>query len=103
MTSITKHTKSLKTYAYSILFTHLGVFTYFFPGLVFGFIFTIATFIILYCWVDLMYKIEKQNRDNLILLINAAENESTKKILLEELWYADLNSLGAEPIHDYRI
>tara|TARA_B100001287_G_scaffold265582_1_gene258661 strand:- start:1300 stop:1452 length:153 start_codon:yes stop_codon:yes gene_type:complete len=50
-----------------------------------------------------MYKIEKQNRDNLILLINAAENESTKKILLEELWYADLNSLGAEPIHDYRI
>ena len=45
MTSITKHTNSLKTYAYVVLFAHLGIFTYFNPGLVLGFIFTIATFI----------------------------------------------------------
>jgi len=39
----------------------------------------------------------------LIMLINATENESTRKILLNELWYADLNSLGAEPFNDLRI
>tara|TARA_Y100000114_G_C11722960_1_gene309458 strand:+ start:210 stop:524 length:315 start_codon:yes stop_codon:yes gene_type:complete len=104
MTSITKHTKSLKTYAYSVLFAHLGALTYFYPGLVFGFIFTIATFIILFLWVDLTYKIEQQNRDNLIILINATENETTKSILLNELWLNDLHSLGGLNLeHDYRI
>ena len=78
MTSITKHTNSLKTYAYAVLFTHLGIFTYFYPDIVLGFIFTIATFIILFAWVDLTYKIEQTNRDNLIILINATENEITK-------------------------
>ena len=104
MTSITKHTNSLKTYAYAVLFTHLGIFTYFFPGLVFGLIITIATFIILFLWVDLTYKIEQQNRDNLIILINATENEITKSILLNELWLNDLHSIGGLNLeHDYRI
>ena len=39
---------------------------------------------------------EQANRDNLIMLINATENESTRNLLLTELWYADLHSLGAE-------
>ena len=104
MTSITKHTNSLKTYAYTVLFAHIGIFTYFFPGLVFGLIFTIATFIILFLWVDLTYKIEQQNRDNLIILINATENEITKSILLNELWLNDLHSIGGLNLeHDYRI
>ena len=64
----------------------------------------IATFIILFLWVDLTYKIEQQNRDNLIILINATENETTKSILLNELWLNDLHSLGGLNLeHDYRI
>ena len=43
---------------------------------------------------------EQANRDNLIRLINATNNDSTKKLLLEELWYADLHSLGNEPMHE---
>ena len=35
--------------------------------------------------------------------INATENESTREILLDELWHADLNSLGAQPLNDLRI
>ena len=64
----------------------------------------IATFIILFLWVDLTYKIEQQNRDNLIILINATENEITKSILLNELWLNDLHSIGGLNLeHDYRI
>ena len=104
MTSITKHTNSLKTYAYVVLFAHLGIFTYFYPDLVLGFIFTIATFLILFAWVDLTYKIEQHNRDNLIILINATENEITKSILLNELWLNDLHSIGGLNLeHDYRM
>ena len=67
-------------------------------------IFTIATFIILFLWVDLTYKIEQQNRDNLIILINATENEITKSILLNELWLNDLHSIGGLNLeHDYRM
>ncbi len=53
----------------------------------------------MYKWVELCYQIEQSNRENLITLINATENESTRKILLEELWYADLHSLGGEPVY----
>ena len=43
------------------------------------------------------------NHINLIMLINATEYEPTKKLLLQELWYADLNSLGADSVVEYRI
>ena len=103
MTSITKHTKSLKYYTYSILLAHLFLITFFMPKFVFGFMFVITTFYILYKYVELVYQIEQSNRDNLIMLISATENESTRKLLLQELWYADLYSLGAEPLHEYRL
>ena len=66
-------------------------------------IFTPLTFLILYKYVELIYQMEQANRDNLIRLINATDNKNTKKLLLQELWYADLHSLGGEPIGDTRI
>ena len=53
--------------------------------------------------MELTYQVEKSNRDNLIALINATEYEATRKLLLQELWYADLHSLSSDPIHEYRI
>ena len=66
-------------------------------------IFTPLTFLILYKYVELIYQMEQANRDNLIRLINATDNKNTKQLLLQELWYADLHSLGGEPIGDTRI
>ena len=94
---ISEYTKSLKIYAYSLLGAHLFAFTYFYPNVVFTFVASIIMFLVLYKWIELTYQIEQANRDNLIALINATENESTRNILLQELWYADLNSLGGEP------
>ena len=60
-------------------------------------------FLLLFKWVELVYTIEQANRDNLILLINTTDNHNTKKLLLQELWYADLHSLGGEPLNDISI
>jgi hypothetical protein len=103
MTHVTKHTKSLKIYAYSIFGAHFVAFTYFFPTAVFTFIASVSMFLILYKWVELTYQIEQANRDNLLMLISSTEHESTRNILLQELWYADLHSLGGEPFTEYRI
>ena len=100
---ISEYTKSLKTYAYTLLGGHFFILAYFYPLLVLKLICAPLMFLLLYKWVELIYTIEQSNRDNLIMLINTTENESTRKILLNELWYADLNSLGAEPLNDLRI
>jgi len=100
---ISEYTKSLKTYAYTLLGGHVFILAYFYPLLVLKLICAPLMFLLLYKWVELIYTIEQSNRDNLIMLINTTENESTRKILLNELWYADLNSLGAEPLNDLRI
>jgi len=100
---ISEYTKSLKTYAYSILGGHVFILAYFYPLLVVKIICVPALFILLYKWVELVYIMEQANRDNLIMLINATENESTREILLTELWYADLNSLAGQPLNDLRI
>jgi hypothetical protein len=60
-------------------------------------------FLLLYKWVELIYTIEQTNRDNLIMLINTTDNKNTRELLLQELWYADLHSLGGEPLNDLRI
>lgn len=103
MTSITKHTNSLKIYTYAIIFAHLIPFTYLFPRVVITVVGVAGTFILLWSYFEFMYEIEQTNRNNLIKLINASENETTRQLLLKELWYADLNSLGGEPLHDVRI
>lgn len=100
---ISEYTKSLKTYVYSILGVHVFILAYFYPLLVLKMICVPTMFFLLYKWVELVYQMEQANRDNLILLINATENESTRNILLTELWYADLNSLAGEPLNDLRI
>jgi len=97
---ISEYTKSLKTYAYSILGAHIFLMLYFYPIASVYIFFVPGTFFVLYKWVELVYQIEQANRDNLIMLINATTNDSTKKLLLEELWYADLHSLGMEPMHE---
>lgn len=100
---ISEYTKSLKTYAYTLLGGHIFILAYFYPLLVLKIIMVPTMFMLLYKWVELVYQMEQANRDNLIMLINATENESTREILLDELWHADLNSLGAQPLNDLRI
>ena len=102
MTSITKHTNSLKKYAYSILGAHICLLFYFYTVQMIYIIFVPGTFFVLYKWVELVYQIEQSNRENLLMLISSTENENTRKLLLQELWYADLNSLGGEPLNDIR-
>ena len=103
MTSITKHTNSLKIYTYAVIFAHLIPFTYLFPRLVMTVVGVVGTFMLMWSYIDLMYQIETSNRDNLIRLINATENKFTKELLLTELRYADLHGLAGEPLKDYRI
>ena len=93
---ISEYTKSLKTYAYCILGAHFIALCYVFPMVVGTVLGSVFMFLVLYKWIELVYDIEQANRDNLIMLINATENESTRNLLLTELWYADLHSLGAE-------
>ena len=100
---ISEYTKSLKTYAYTLLGGHIFILAYFYPLLVLKIIMVPTMFMLLYKWVELVYQMEQANRDNLIMLINATENESTREILLDELWHADLNSLGAQPLNDLSI
>ena len=100
---ISEYTKSLKTYACAIIGAHLCLIGYFYPMLLFTITFTPLTFLILYKYVELVYQMEQANRDNLIRLINATNDKNTKQLLLQELWYADLHSLGGEPIDGYRI
>ena len=100
---LTKYTKSLKIYAYTLLGGHVFILAYFYPLLVTIIICIPAMFMLLYKWVELIYLIEQSNRDNLIMLIHATDNESTRQILLDELWNADLNSIGGQPLNDLRI
>tara|TARA_B100001057_G_scaffold501160_1_gene621218 strand:+ start:4898 stop:5203 length:306 start_codon:yes stop_codon:yes gene_type:complete len=100
---ISEYTKSLKIYAYIILGVHVLILTYFFPLIVLRIICVPAMFMLFYKWVELVYEVEQANRDNLIMLIKASENENTKKLLLKELWLADLHSLGGEPLDGCRI
>ena len=100
---ISEYTKSLRRYAYSILGGHLFVLAYFYPLLLLKMICVPLMFLLLYKWVELIYTIEQTNRDNLIMLINTTENKNTRELLLTELWYADLHSLGGEPLNDLRI
>jgi len=103
MTSITKHTKSLKYYVYTVVGIHVAGLTAFFPMFVLSIVGIIGTFILMWCYVDLMYEIEKSNRNNLIRLIETSTNEYTKELLIEQLWYADMHSLGSDPLHEYRL
>ena len=100
---ISEYTKSLKIYAFSILGANFIAVCYFFPTIVFTVVGAISMFLLLFKWVELIYTIEQSNRDNLIMLINTTENESRRNLLLTELWYADLHSLGCEPLNEYRI
>ena len=97
--SIQDYVKSVKILLFTVIVFHLSVLTYFYPVQLLSIIFVPGTFFILYKWVELTYKLEQSNRDNLIALINATEYEPTRKLLLEELWYADLHSLGGEPVY----
>ena len=100
---ISEYTKSLKTYAYTLLGGHVFILAYFYPLLVLKLICAPLMFLLLYKWVELIYTIEQSNRDNLIMLIHATDNESTREVLLNELWLADLNSLAGQPLNDLRI
>ena len=97
--SIQDYVKSVKILLFTVIVFILSVLTYFYPSTTVSIIFVPGTFFILYKWVELTYKLEQSNRDNLIALIKATEYEPTRKLLLEELWYADLHSLGGEPVY----
>ena len=97
--SIQDYVKSVRTLLFTVIVFHLSILAYFYPVQLIYIIFVPATFYILYKWVELTYQIEQSNRDNLIALINSSEHEATRQLLLQELWYADLNSLGGDPIY----
>lgn len=97
--SIQDYVKSVRILLFTVIVFHLSVLTYFYPVQLLYIIFVPGTFFILYKWIELTYQIENANRENLIRLINATEYEPTRKLLLQELWYADLNSLGGDPIY----
>ena len=87
----------------TVIGLHILVLGYFYPTAVITSICVPATYFILYKWIELIYQIENANRDNLIMLINATEYEPTKKLLLQELCYADMHSLGGDPVVEIRI
>ena len=87
----------------TVIGLHILVLGYFYPFAVITSIFVPATYFILYKWIELIYIIEQANRDNLIMLIKSTEYEPTRKILLQELHYADMHSLGGDPVVEIRI
>tara|TARA_B100001287_G_scaffold191811_1_gene162086 strand:- start:109 stop:447 length:339 start_codon:yes stop_codon:yes gene_type:complete len=97
---IQQYVHSVHVLLATVIGLHFLVIGYFYPIQLLYIIFVPGTFFVLYKWVELVYIIEQANRDNLIALINASKNESTKKLLLTELWYADLHSLGANFFED---
>ena len=100
---IDQYVRSVHIQLATVIGLHILVLGYFYPIAVITSIFVPATYYILYKWIELIYQIEQSNRDNLIMLINATEYEPTKKLLLQELCYADMHSLGGDPVVEIRI
>lgn len=100
---IDQYVRSVHIQIATVIGLHFLVIGYFYPMFLITITFVPAMFYIFWCWISFLYEIENHNRDILIKMINDTEYEPTRKILLEELWYADLHSLGGEPLHEYRI
>tara|TARA_B100000902_G_scaffold34893_1_gene41933 strand:- start:38605 stop:38949 length:345 start_codon:yes stop_codon:yes gene_type:complete len=92
--TINEYVRSVQIQLATVIGLHCLIIGYFFPMFLVTITFVPATFYILWCYIALIYEVEGTNRDNLIALINASEHEPTRKLLLQELWYADLHSLG---------
>lgn len=100
---IQQYVRSVHIQLATVIGLHILVLAYFYPIAVITSIFVPLTYFILYKWVELIYQIEQANRDNLIMLIKATEYEPTRKILLQELHYADMHSLSGDPVVEIRI
>lgn len=83
---------------------HALAFAYYFPHATIVIVGTAGAFIIIWQYIDLMYTIDKQNRDNLLNLIRNTQNPHTKLMLIEELYEYDTQILkiAPDPLHDYR-
>lgn len=93
---VTKWLSSYRTYSLAVLYTHILIFTFFFPTLVFNILFIVAVFCLAFAWGDLINKIEQSNRDHLLFLINTSTNEYTKDVLRYELYMHDKHSIYGE-------
>ena len=100
---IEQYVRSVHIQLATVIGLHILVLGYFYPFAVITSIFVPATYFILYKWIELIYQIENANRDNLIMLIKSTEYEPTRKILLQELHYADMHSLSGDPVVEIRI
>ena len=99
---IDKYVHSVQTKLLTFIVLHILFIGFFYPMFLYICIMIPATFYLFWNWIKITYEIETSQRSHLIGLINQTDNPHTKKLLLDELWYADLHSLGGAVWEDNR-
>ena len=92
--SIDEYVRSVQAKLSTVIVLHILFIGFLYPMFLYICIMVPATFVLFWKWIKITYDIETSQRNHLIGLINETENPHTKKLLLDELWYADLHSLG---------
>ena len=99
---IDKYVQSVQAKLSTLIVLHILFIGFLYPMFLYICIMVPALFYLFWCWIKLTYEIETSQRSHLIGLINQTDNPHTKKLLLDELWYADLHSLGGAVWEDNR-
>ena len=100
--SIDEYVQSVQAKLSTLIVLHILFIGFLYPMFLYICIMVPALFYLFWCWIKLTYEIETSQRSHLIGLINQTDNPHTKKLLLDELWYADLHSLGGAVWEDNR-
>ena len=55
-------------------------------------------FVVMWCWCELIVRIEQDNRNQILHLIHTSNNQHTKDLLAHELFLHDQNSLSGKTL-----
>ena len=100
--SIDEYVQSVQAKLSTLIVLHILFIGFLYPMFLYICIMVPAMFYLFWCWIKLTYQIETSQRNHLIGLIKQTDNPHTRKLLLDELWYADLHSLGGAVWEDNR-
>lgn len=95
---ITKWLNSLRVYSLSVIGIHFFIIAYFFPVFVIKVVFIPLTFVVFWHWCELIVRIEEENRNQILHLIQTSDNQHTREVLAYELFLHDENSLSGKSL-----
>jgi len=97
---MTNWLSSYRTYCLSVIYTHVLIFTFFFPYFMLHILSLIFMSTFLWFWCKLQYEMETMDRMHLLQMIKDTDNPQTKDILRYHLYTLNKNSLWGEEINE---